>query len=145
MATQFTSPGQSYIPQGMGRRRPGQGPGGGGYQPNANGDPNDPNNPNNPHAVAPADFSFANGGQGFNGGSPAQPQGLTPDQQTQWQKKHPRRTEVNTRLENQNDRIHQGVKNGELSKPEAKQLHKEDRHIRQEERTMAAKNGGHIT
>ena len=66
-------------------------------------------------------------------------------QQTQWQKKHPRRTEVNTRLESQNDRIHQGMKSGELSKPEAKQLHKEDRHIRQEERTMAAKNGGHIT
>ena len=66
-------------------------------------------------------------------------------QQTQRQQKHPRRTQVNTRLENQNDRIHQGVKSGELSKPEAKQLHKEDRHIRQEERTMAAKNGGHIT
>jgi hypothetical protein len=32
-----------------------------------------------------------------------------------------------------------------LTKPEAAQLHKEDHQIRQEERTMAAQNGGHIT
>ena len=32
-----------------------------------------------------------------------------------------------------------------MSKGEAKKLHKEDHQIRQEERDMAAQNGGHIT
>lgn len=63
----------------------------------------------------------------------------------EWKEKHPRRAEVNNRLNNQNKRIDQGVKNGSLTKDQAKQLHKEDRHIRREERRMAAKDGGHIT
>ena len=63
--------------------------------------------------------------------------------QTQWQKDHPRRAEVNHRLANQ--RIHNEVKEGEITKGQAKALHKEDRQIRQEERDMAAQNGGHIT
>jgi len=65
--------------------------------------------------------------------------------ETTWQKNHPRRTEVNKRLGNQTSRINQGVKNGTLSKPQAAQLHKDDRQIRQEERDMASQNGGHIT
>lgn len=65
--------------------------------------------------------------------------------QTQWQKDHPRRAEVNHRLANQNKRIHNEVKEGEITKGQAKALHKEDRQIRQEERDMAAQNGGHIT
>lgn len=65
--------------------------------------------------------------------------------ETQWQKTHPRRTEVNDRLANQNRRIHQEVREGEMSKQKAAQLHKEDRQIRQEERGMASQNGGHIT
>ncbi|MGD0279837.1 MAG: hypothetical protein ABSC11_11085 [Smithella sp.] len=65
--------------------------------------------------------------------------------ETQWQKDHPRRAEVNKRLKNQNRRINQGVKNGQLTKQQARQLHKEDRQIRQEERDMASQNGGHIT
>ncbi|WP_334157626.1 hypothetical protein [Oryzomicrobium sp.] len=65
--------------------------------------------------------------------------------ETQWQKTHPRRTEVNDRLANQNRRIHQEVREGEMSKQKAAQLHKEDRQIRQEERDMASQNGGHIT
>ncbi|HVN95345.1 MAG TPA: hypothetical protein VMT62_02860 [Syntrophorhabdaceae bacterium] len=65
--------------------------------------------------------------------------------ETTWQKDHPRRTEVNKRLSNQNRRINEGVKNGTLTKQEAGQLHKEDRQIRQEERDMASQNGGHIT
>ena len=64
---------------------------------------------------------------------------------TQWQKDHPRRTQVNKRLNNQNKRINQEVKNGEISKGQAAKLHKEDRQIRQEERSMASQNGGHIT
>ena len=65
--------------------------------------------------------------------------------ETEWQKDHPRRTQVNKRLKNQNRRINQGVKNGKLNKQEAAQLHKKDRQIRQEERDMASQNGGHIT
>jgi hypothetical protein len=66
-------------------------------------------------------------------------------QETQWQKDHPRRTEVNSRLNNQNNRIHNEVKDGQITKGQAKQLHSEDHAIRQEERTMASTNGGHIT
>jgi hypothetical protein len=65
--------------------------------------------------------------------------------ETQWQKDHPRRTEVNARLANQNRRINNEVKEGEMSKSQARTLHKEDHAIRQEERTMASTNNGHIT
>ncbi|MCW8278409.1 hypothetical protein IMF27_24965 [Pseudomonas sp. PCH199] len=63
----------------------------------------------------------------------------------QWKKDHPRRAEVNSRLANQNKRIHNEVKEGEITKAQAANLHKEDHQIRQEERSMASKNGGHIT
>jgi hypothetical protein len=65
--------------------------------------------------------------------------------ETQWQKHHPRRTEVNHRLANQNRRIHHEVQEGELSHSQAVALHREDHSIRQEERDMAAQGGGHIT
>lgn len=65
--------------------------------------------------------------------------------ETTWQKNHPRRTQVNSRLNNQNRRIHQDVKNGTLTKGQAAALHKDDHQIRQEERDMASQNGGHIT
>lgn len=65
--------------------------------------------------------------------------------QTQGQKDHPRRAEENKRLANQNRRIHNEVKEGEMSKAQAAKLHKGDHQIRQEERDMAAQNGGHIT
>jgi len=73
--------------------------------------------------------------------------GLSPvhADETRWQKNHPRRTEVNNRLANQNRRINQGVKSGALTKSQAAGLHKDDRQIRQEERDMASQNGGHIT
>ena len=64
---------------------------------------------------------------------------------TKWQKDHPRREQVNNRLKNQNKRIHQEVKEGELSKGQAAKLHREDRSIRKEERTMASTDHGHIT
>lgn len=64
---------------------------------------------------------------------------------TKWQKDHPRRAEVNARLANQDRRIHEERKEGELTRAQAANLHKEDRQIRQEERDMAAQNGGHIT
>jgi hypothetical protein len=65
--------------------------------------------------------------------------------ETQWQKDHPRRTEVNKRLANQNRRIHNEVKSGQINKAQAAQLHHEDHNIRQEERAMASTNNGHVT
>jgi hypothetical protein len=64
---------------------------------------------------------------------------------TQWQKNHPRREQVNHRLAHQNVRIKDEVQEGDMSKRKAARLHKEDRQIRQEERDMAAQSGGHIT
>jgi hypothetical protein len=64
---------------------------------------------------------------------------------TQWQKNHPRREQVNNRLKNQNQRIHKEVKEGELSKGQAAKLHHEDHALRTEERTMASTDHGHLT
>jgi hypothetical protein len=69
----------------------------------------------------------------------------TASAETAWQKNHPRRAQVNQRLANQNNRIHQDVKNGTLSKSQAANLHHQDRQVRREERAMASQNGGHIT
>ncbi len=65
--------------------------------------------------------------------------------QSAWDRNHPRREEVNDRLQNQNKRINQEVREGEISKGQAKALHGEDHAIRQEERAMAKTNNGHIT
>jgi uncharacterized membrane protein len=65
--------------------------------------------------------------------------------ETDWQKAHPRRAEVNGRLANQDKRIHNEVKSGQITKTQAQSMHKEDRQIRGEERAMASQNGGHIT
>jgi hypothetical protein len=65
--------------------------------------------------------------------------------ESEFAKTHPRRHQVNKRLNNQNKRIHQERKEGEISKAQAKNLHKKDRQIRQEERDIASQNGGHIT
>lgn len=62
-----------------------------------------------------------------------------------WAQFHPRRAEVNSRLARQNQRISQGVRDGQLSPAQARQLHADDRSIRMEERADAAVNGGHIT
>ena len=62
-----------------------------------------------------------------------------------WKATHPRRAEVNQRLENQRERINEGEKSGKLTPEQAKQLHQDDRNIRQQEREMAAQNGGHVT
>jgi hypothetical protein len=62
-----------------------------------------------------------------------------------WDQAHPRRAEVNARLNNQNQRINQERREGEITRGEANKLHAEDRTIRKEERFMAGQNGGHIT
>jgi hypothetical protein len=58
---------------------------------------------------------------------------------------HPRRAEVNGRLKNQDKRIHTEVKEGEMSKSKAAELHARDHSIRATERYDASKDGGHIT
>lgn len=63
----------------------------------------------------------------------------------EWKENHPRRAQVNARLGRQNARIKDEVAEGDMSKAKAARLHKEDRQIRQEERDMAAQNGGHVT
>ncbi|RUP23861.1 MAG: hypothetical protein EKK45_27730 [Curvibacter sp.] len=62
-----------------------------------------------------------------------------------WRETHPRRAEVNARLDRQNARIHHELKSGEITPQQAATLHHEDHQIRREERQMAALNGGHIT
>lgn len=64
---------------------------------------------------------------------------------TAWEKHHPRRDEVNDRLVNQDKRIHQELKGGDITKSQATALHKDDQQIRQEERGMATLDNGHIT
>lgn len=62
-----------------------------------------------------------------------------------WQKNHPRREQVNHRLAVQNKRIRTEVKEGDLTRPQAAALHRDDRQIRREERLMARQRGSHIT
>jgi len=62
-----------------------------------------------------------------------------------WERNHPRRDQVNDRLENQNRRINQERKEGEITKGQANRLHREDQAIRHEEQTMSKLNNGHIT
>jgi hypothetical protein len=62
-----------------------------------------------------------------------------------WGQNHPRREQVNDRLQNQNRRINQELHEGEITKGQAHQLRSEDRAIRSEERSMSKLNHGHIT
>ena len=62
-----------------------------------------------------------------------------------WQDHHPRRVEVNKRLENLNDRIGAERREGDLTAAQARQLRRDDRSIRREERQMARLNGSHLT
>ena len=65
--------------------------------------------------------------------------------ETIFQQNHPRRAQVNSRLNNQNRRIYNEVKDGQISHTQAAALHSEDRQIRSEQRFDASLNGGHIT
>ncbi|HLX36224.1 MAG TPA: hypothetical protein VKR29_00435 [Candidatus Binataceae bacterium] len=69
----------------------------------------------------------------------------TASAQNNWQENHPARTEVNQRLLNQDRRINQGERHGQLNGAEAQQLHAEDQSIRNQERQDAAEHHGHIT
>jgi hypothetical protein len=64
---------------------------------------------------------------------------------TKFQQTHPRRAEVNARLDNQNRRIDTEVRDGQINRKQAAFLHSEDHTIRAEERAFASKDGSHIT
>jgi hypothetical protein len=60
-------------------------------------------------------------------------------------KNHPRRAEVNHRLNYQDRRIHHRVRSGNMSRHQAYQLHRRDHRIRHEERRMAYRHNDHLT
>ena len=62
-----------------------------------------------------------------------------------WGAHHPRREQVNDRLQNLNRKIRQERREGDLTKAQAQALRKDDRTIRAEERDMAKLDNGHIT
>jgi hypothetical protein len=62
-----------------------------------------------------------------------------------WQKKHPRRAEVNKRLKNQQNRVDQGLANGQLKPGQAQHIQNQDARIQNQESRDAAQNGGHLT
>jgi hypothetical protein len=65
--------------------------------------------------------------------------------ESQWDANHPWRDQVNDRLHNQDRRIDQERREGELGRGQARQLHRDDHRIRQEERRMASRDHGHLT
>ncbi len=65
--------------------------------------------------------------------------------ETAFEHNHPRRDQVNDRLETQNHRIHQQVREGDLNHRQAMRLHHADRHIRMQERRFARHHHGTIT
>jgi hypothetical protein len=64
---------------------------------------------------------------------------------TRWDHQHPRRDQVNDRLENQNRRIRIERREGEISPWQARRLHGEDYRIRLQEQRFARHDHGHIT
>lgn len=60
-------------------------------------------------------------------------------------RQHPRRSEVNRRLGNQQSRINQGLNKGSLTQGQAQQLEGNDKNIKQQEVTDVKANGGYLT
>ena len=58
---------------------------------------------------------------------------------------HPRVNEVNAREQNQQNRIANGVKSGELTPKETQKLEKQQGRIDNQEKRDMAKNNGHLT
>lgn len=69
----------------------------------------------------------------------------TASAETPWQANHPRRVEVNHRLQNQAERISAARQAGEISARKAHRLRVADHHILRQERRMARMHGGHLT
>jgi hypothetical protein len=58
---------------------------------------------------------------------------------------HPRRNEVNHRVDNQRARINEGERSGKLTPEQAQQLRANDRAIKEQEHADVRANGGHLT
>jgi hypothetical protein len=58
---------------------------------------------------------------------------------------HPRVNEVNQRLDNQQNRIDNGLKDGQMTTGEAKRDEARDAKVERQEARDEAKNGGHLT
>ena len=64
---------------------------------------------------------------------------------TPWQQHHPRREEVNHRLDNLNRSIRQERRQGDISGMQAARLHQRAHFIRTQERRLARRDDGHLT
>jgi len=64
---------------------------------------------------------------------------------TPWQAHHPRRVEVNHRIEHLNRSIRMERREGRISGAEAYRLHAHVHMIRRQERQFARRDGGHIS
>jgi hypothetical protein len=62
-----------------------------------------------------------------------------------WSNHHPRRAEVNHRLANQDHRINRDLRDGRITAHQARYLHREDRMIRNNERSDSRFDNSHIT
>lgn len=60
-------------------------------------------------------------------------------------KNHPRVNQVNGRIDNQERRIHKEVKEGDITKAQAKQDRQNLKAINQEKKTMRQNDNGHLT
>lgn len=58
---------------------------------------------------------------------------------------HPRVNQVNTREQNQQDRIANGMKSGAVTPKEGAKLEKQQQHINNQEKKDMAKDNGHLT
>lgn len=58
---------------------------------------------------------------------------------------HPRVNEVNTREQNQQNRIANGVKNGSMTPGQAAHVERQEQHIENQEKRDMAEHNGHLT
>jgi len=72
-------------------------------------------------------------------GNPTGPKG------SKFATEHPRRNEVNKRVQRQRERIDEGVEDGKLTKRQAAQLRANDRAIKEQEHAEVRANGGFLT
>jgi len=64
---------------------------------------------------------------------------------TPWQNHHPRRVEVNHRLKHLNRQIREERREGDLTRAEARRMHRHVHAIRVQERHFARHHGSHLT
>ena len=78
-------------------------------------------------------------------GYAANPGNPTGAKGSKFAKEHPRRNQVNKRVDKQRDRINEGEKSGKLTKAQGNQLKANDRAIKQQEHADVKANGGSLT